>query len=253
MKKNILLFMSAMALSLAISCNKEDNDPIIEFKDPHVLQALINSYGYDKNGDGRISQKEADVVIDINLPNSGIRSFDEISYFHNVKRISLSGNQLTSIDVSNNSLLETLHCKNNLLTTLDVSNNLLLKFLDCNNNQLTTLDVSNNLLLETLHCNNNLLTTLDVSSNVALCTLDISNNQLLTSIDLRNNTNLDRFYCKNNKLTVLDLSKNKLVGKSDTTNPFVGTPLQKLIISYYSMLNEWWKNYYKDIIEYVYN
>lgn len=222
--------MSAMALSLAISCNKEDNDPIIEFKDPLVLQALIKSY--DENGDGHISQNEVNEITRLELSNLGIRSFDEIAYFPNVKRIFLQGNQLTSLDVSNNMLLESLHC---------------------NNNQLTTLDVSNNVLLETLRCGKNLLTTLDVSSNVALSTLDISNNQLLTSIDLRNNINLDRFYCWYNKLTVLDLSKNKLVGKSDSTNPFAGTPLQKLIISYYSMLNEWWKNYYKDIIEYVYN
>ena len=250
MKKIVLLLMSAMALSLAISCNK-DNGPIIEFKDPLVLQALIKSY--DENGDGHISQNEVNEITRLELSNLGIRSFDEIAYFPNVKRIFLQGNQLTSLDVSNNMLLESLHCNNNQLTTLDVSNNVLLNYLDCGGNQLTTLDVSNNVLLETLRCGKNLLTTLDVSSNVALSTLDISNNQLLTSIDLRNNINLDRFYCWYNKLTVLDLSKNKLVGKSDSTNPFAGTPLQKLIISYYSMLNEWWKNYYKDIIEYVYN
>ena len=227
MKKIVLLFMSAMALSLAISCNK-DNDPIIEFKDPLVLQALIKSY--DENGDGHISQNEANEVTRLELSNLGIRSFDEISYFPNVKNIFLQGNQLTSLDVSNNMFLESLNC---------------------NNNQLTTLNVNNNLLLESLSCKTNLLTTLDVSSNVALYSLNIADNQL-TSIDLRNNINLERFYCMNNKLTVLDLSKNKLIG-DEPTNFLLGNPLKKLIISYYGMFREGWRVYYKDIIEYVYN
>lgn len=44
MKKIVWLFMSAMALSLAISCDKENeeeidnNSPIIEFTDPRTLQ-----------------------------------------------------------------------------------------------------------------------------------------------------------------------------------------------------------------------
>ena len=249
MKKIVLLFMSAMALSLAISCNKENNSPIIEFKDPLVLQALIESY--DEDGDGQISLKEADKVTELSLSNKGIHSFDEISYFPNVKRIWINNNQLTSIDVSNNMLLESLHCNNNQLTTLDVSNNLLLNYLDCKDNQLTTLDVSNNILLDRFFCQNNQLTTLDVRNNVALYWLHIANNQL-TSIDLSNNLDLEFFYCMNNKLTVLDLSKNKLIG-DDPINFLLGNPLKKLIISYYGMFREGWRVYYKDIIEYVYD
>lgn len=251
MKKIVLLLMSTMALSLAISCNKEDNGPIIEFKDPLVLQAFVES-SHDKNGDGRISQKEADEVTEINFPNLGIRSFDELAYFPNVKRIFLNGNQLTSLDVSNNMLLEILKCSKNQLTMLDVSNNMFLKNLECDYNQLTTLDVSNNMFLENFSCLNNQLTTLNVSNNVALYKLQISDNQL-TSIDLSNNTELDVFYCARNKFTVLDLSKNKLVGKSPAGVYLYDNPLKKLIISYYGMFPESLRGYYKDIIEYVYD
>ena len=40
----------------------------------------------------------------------------------------------------------------NQLTSLDVSNNTALTYLDCGNNQLTSLDVSNNTALEYLYC-----------------------------------------------------------------------------------------------------
>ena len=67
-------------------------------------------------------------------------------------------NQLTALDVSNNTALTILHCNYNQLTVLDVSNNRVLTDLRCLGNQLTALDVSNNTALNTLRCQNNQLT-----------------------------------------------------------------------------------------------
>ena len=278
MKKIVLLFMSAMALSMAISCNKEDNSPIIEFKDPLVLQALLDpiNENFDKNGDGQISQKEANDARSqyggINLQNWGIRSFDEISYFQNIEGFYLDGNQLTSIDVSKNTKLKSLSISNNQLTTLDVSKNTALEFLDCSANKLSALDVSKNTVLESLDCSTNKLSaldvskntalysllcyntqlmTLDVSKNVALRSLAFSNNQI-TSIDLSNNTDLETLHCANNNLTILDLRKNKLLARYESLVEISGNPLQKLILSYYGLFPEKLKEKYKDIIEYVY-
>jgi len=53
-------------------------------------------------------------------------------------------NQLTSLDVSNNTALTDLTCVYNQLTTLDVSNNnTALNFLGCGNNYLTSLNLKN--------------------------------------------------------------------------------------------------------------
>ena len=60
-------------------------------------------------------------------------------------------NQLTELDVSNNTALTSLYCGYNQLTELDVSGNTELTHLECYNNQFTKLDVSKNPKL-TLDC-----------------------------------------------------------------------------------------------------
>ena len=62
-------------------------------------------------------------------------------------------NQLTNLDVSNNTKLAVLRLSVNQLTNLDVSNNTALTWLSLSNNQLTGLDVSNNTVLEIISLN----------------------------------------------------------------------------------------------------
>jgi hypothetical protein len=62
--------------------------------------------------------------------------------------LQLSSNQLTSLDVSQNTALIDLGCYNNQLTSLDVSQNTALTFLNCAwlmcySNQLTNLNIQN--------------------------------------------------------------------------------------------------------------
>ena len=90
-------------------------------------------------------------------------------------------------------------CSNNQLTTLDVSQNTALEKLWCTDNQLTTLDVSQNIALTGLYCFNNQLTALDVSKNTALTVLDCYNNQL-TVLDVSQNTSLIWFSCTGNQI-----------------------------------------------------
>ena len=56
----------------------------------------------------------------------------------------------------------------NQLTSLDLSQNTALTQLSCNNNQLESLDLSQNTALTMLYCNSNLLTSMDISKNTAL-------------------------------------------------------------------------------------
>ena len=81
-----------------------------------------------------------------------------------------------------------LNCRSNQLTSLDVSNNTALELLFCSSNQLTSLDVTNNTALINLSCGGNQLTSLDVSQNTALVGLRCYSNQL-TSLDVRNGNN----------------------------------------------------------------
>jgi Leucine-rich repeat (LRR) protein len=85
-----------------------------------------------------------------------------------------------------------LYCYDNQLTSLDVSNNTNLTEMWCDNNQLTNLDVSQNTALTNLQCGNNQLTSLDVSQNTALTVLACDTNQL-TSLDVRNGNNTNMY------------------------------------------------------------
>jgi hypothetical protein len=107
----------------------------------------------------------------------------------------------------------------NQLTSLDVSNNTALTFLSCNENQLTSLDVSNNTALTELYCAFNQLTSLDVSANPALTALTCYTNQL-TSLDVSSNNALTELYCFNNQLTSLDVrnGNNISIGVFNATN-----------------------------------
>ena len=217
MKKILLFALPLLAMCFA-SCEKEwtDDSPIIQFKDPKFLESLIAQGIHhvqtgefertiDKNADGQISEKEASVATDLFVSSNGIRNLDEIRYFTSLTSLNCSGNQLTSLDVSNNTALTELDCNGNQLTSLDVSKNTALTELWCDNNQLTSLDVSKNTALTELWCKDNQLTSLDVSNNTALTELSCSENQL-TSLDLSNNTALTDLTCSSNPLTKLILN-----------------------------------------------
>lgn len=220
--KKILLFALPLMMMCFASCEKKwtDDSPIIQFKDPKFLEAALKGgkvpsgqpsgaffiVPVDKNGDGQISEKEASIVEGLSL-SSGIRNLEEIKYFTSLAYLECGRNQLTSLDVSNNTALTYLDCNGNQLTTLDLSNNTALTELNCGSNQLTSLDVSKNTALTELSCGGNQLTSLDVSKNTALTSLGCDENQL-TTLDVSNNPALTILYCTGNQLTSLDLSNN---------------------------------------------
>ena len=134
-----------------------------------------------------------------------LTSLQGIEYFESLTELWCAYNELTSLDVSQNTTLTELRCYDNQLTSLDISRNTALTALFCNNNQLTELDVSQNTALTDLDCNVNQLTALDVSRNTALTDLRCGENQL-TELDVSRNTALTLLLCGGNQLTELDVS-----------------------------------------------
>ena len=154
-----------------------------------------------------LTAEEIAAVKTISVYNLGIQSLNGIEYFTALERLYCGRNQLTELNLSNNTELWDVSCSYNKLITIDVSKNTALGGLFCDNNKLTTLDVSKNSNLTGLSCDSNQLTTLDVSKNTALTDLGCANN-LLTDLDVSNNTNLTNLGCAINQLTVLDVSMN---------------------------------------------
>ena len=120
-------------------------------------------------------------------------------------QVLLNDNNLTSLNINGLTALTKFWCWSNQLTSLDLSTNTALTELDCSNNQLTSLDVSQNTALFVFWCFINQLQSLDVSQNTALALFICSENQL-TSLDVQYNTGLLYLLCNDNQLTSLDVS-----------------------------------------------
>ena len=205
-----------------------DDSPIIQFSNPDFEKAAIIKA--DLNVDNKVSEAEAAYLKELDLSEKGLADLSDIKYFINLTELSCGSNQLTSLDLSNNTALTELSCTSNQLTSLDLSKNTALTELRCANNQLTSLDLSKNTALGILYCGANQFTTLDVSKNTALIYLYCSNNQL-TSLNLSKNTALKTLWCEENQLTSLDLRNNFIV-KPYTTGSLrcSKNPLERIIL-----------------------
>ena len=82
--------------------------------------------------------------------------------------LNVSGNDLTSFDVSKLAALESLNCSDCAITALDVSKNSNLIFLDCGDNPIANLELAANGALATLKCDGTLVETLRVDAAEAL-------------------------------------------------------------------------------------
>jgi len=160
---------------------------------------------FDSNRDYQISGEEAAAVTEIKCPFYNIKSLQGIEYFTSLKNLSCCDNDLTTLDVSQNTELVYLNCSNNRLSQITISRNRALHDLNCTGNQLKTLDVSANPALQTLFCGYNQLSTLDLIQNSELLWVICDCNQL-TELDVSNNPDLLRLECVNNLITSLNVN-----------------------------------------------
>ena len=119
------------------------------------FRAIVAGTSIDKNADGYLSDEEIAAVTKLYVSEKNIASLKGIEFFTALTLLYCYNNQLTSLDVSKNTVLETLFCSRNHLTSLDVSKNTALTLLSCSSNQLASLDVSKNTALTELNCANN--------------------------------------------------------------------------------------------------
>jgi Leucine-rich repeat (LRR) protein len=196
--------------NLQVSITIKQASGFVVFEDDNFKAFCIENY--DKNRDGEVSYDEINQVESLSVNTDNITSLQGIEFMPNLLNISayasnnFSG-KLSSLDVSKNTALISLHCYGNSLSSIDLSKNAKITSLSCIYNQLTSLDVSNNTALTSLSCSGNQLTNLDVSRNTALIDLTCDNNQLI-SLDVSKNTALTDLSCGYNQLTSLDVSNN---------------------------------------------
>lgn len=197
------------------------------------FEAILNVRGYDDvSGDGQVPTSLIEVITSLNVSNQGIADLTGIEAFTALIDLRCHANNLTALNVSNNTNLEQLRCYNNPITSLDVSSNTQLSFLnvrDCSltsldvttntlltglkffGNNITSIDLSQNILLEELDCKSTSLVNLDLSNNTALTSLTANDNSDLIFLDVKNgnNTNVSTFNitsCANLSCVLVDAS-----------------------------------------------
>lgn len=106
----MLIFMGFL-----LSCSKEgpiileDVDDVCEqMNDINFMQFCYENY--DVNGDGKVSMIEASAVSEMFIYDRDIKSLIGIEYFANLVCLDCSYNNLTSINLGNNSKLSILYC-----------------------------------------------------------------------------------------------------------------------------------------------
>ena len=174
--------------------------------DPNFEQALIN-LGFDISLDGQVLTANINNVTFLDVFNTNISDLTGIEDFDELDTLYCAQNPLTTLNVTQNTVLTTLNCSYTGLTSLDVTQNTSLISLYCVNNQLTNLDVTQNTVLKNFSCYFNQLSSIDITQNSSLISFDCHNN-ILNAIDVTHNIALESLMCYQNQISTLDVSQN---------------------------------------------
>ena len=185
----------------------------VDIPDANFLYALIE-VGVDTNEDSLISYAEAEEIPILDIRQKGITDMTGIEAFVNLNELDCGNihwpagpntNKVSSLDVSNNSVLTQLRCSKNNISSLNVSGCTALTTLLCDYNELSSLDISacNSLLY--LDCSRNQLTSLDVSNHGTLTQLCCFKNQI-SNLNASGSKALKKLYCQYNDINNLDIS-----------------------------------------------
>lgn len=187
MKKFVFGFLLLITAQAYSQLDAQGN---IIFQDSRFKSILLFS-NIDKNSDKQISPSECLNVTSLDLNNTGatkITSANELSYFVNLTSLDISSNSLTSLDVKKLTKLNTLNFRLNAIEKIDLSKNTALTTLICDGN--------------------NYLDSLNLKNLTSLQRLDIGTNYVMKEIDLTSNVNLKTLWAQNTDIINLDLTKN---------------------------------------------
>ncbi len=241
-KSNIAFTMIFLTSSLIVSCSSDEvnstptNDEYLSIPDIQFETKLIEQ-GIDSDGviNHQMLKSDAEAIslLDLNFNgNSGkIADLKGIEGFVNLTFLSASNQEIEHIDLSKNTLLDTLYLLGNKISNIDLSNNPNLIFVDIQSNQfnssssivglekatqLKDLDLSwnyleefsiHNELLEVLHISHNDLTTIDTDGAINLQHIFMPSNKLQT-VDFSTNTSLETLLVSGNQIEQINLENN---------------------------------------------
>lgn len=203
----------------ADDCSDNSGNRNIVFKNRYFKNALLNHTPViDTNNDREISNREAKAVSTLNLMSvRNLTNIDEISFFTNLTAFNSYGNSLRNVTFTNNTRLKNIvisgvHESSSILrktNSVDLSNNTTLESLILIGNSIENIDLTNKTNLEKIQVSNNNLRSIDVTDCTALVTLEVNDNiRYLDAIDVSNNSLLKRLNISGTKIKNLDLDNN---------------------------------------------
>jgi Leucine-rich repeat (LRR) protein len=195
------------------------------------LENWLVSEGWDDTVDGYVTNSQAanQSIVAIYATDNGaldengnlvygdgrwsnrLTSLAGIEAFPNLETLTLVGNKLDSVNMSQNEKLKYIYLDFNAFHKLDTSNNEeLIELATDNNENELEVDFTNNTKLEKLALPNSNVKEIELLNHPNLWRLSLERNSL-TSIDLTSLTSLELLYIDNNELSSIDLSNNSKI------------------------------------------
>jgi|GEM_PF-6052970 len=200
--------------------------------DPNFELALIN-LGVDVAGiqDHIILESEAVAQTSLDIHSRSITDITGIEAFTSLTELSIWNNQISAIDLSNNTSIEGFYCNDNNISNFDLSylsnltfinidrnntedlilgNHPNLEFISSSQNNLQSINLLDSPNLKSLDLNGNEIANLDFSSNLFLRDL-YANDCSIETLNITNNTDLINLHVYLNQIEELDITNNLLL------------------------------------------
>jgi len=232
----VAITLSILITILLTSCTSKELDTVedlyLDIPDSS-FEAILVDQGIDTDGviNQKMLAKDAAQVDVLELSYSSDRVIGDltgIEGFVNLKKLIATQHNIENIDLSSNTILDTLYLAGNYISSIDISLNTNLLLLDVRSNQLNSIVglakatrlkdlnlsfndmqelIIQNESLETLLASHNLIHTIDTREAKSLKNILLTSNELVT-IDLSSNTLLETLLISDNKIQNIDIELN---------------------------------------------
>ncbi|MBQ4820919.1 hypothetical protein [Aquimarina sp. MMG016] len=175
-----------------------------------AFETRLYDLGYDDiSGDGQVPTALIQSVTNLDLSSSAISDVTGIKYFTSLEILNVSSNAIINLDLSGNTVIKEIYAEPSNADTINVSNMTALEIVHCNSaNSLTTLTLTGATSLKELSIYNTVnLTSLDVSTNTALEKIT-SYSSSLTNLNTTGAISLKELQLNTSQISSLDLSTN---------------------------------------------
>ncbi|WP_298510831.1 hypothetical protein [uncultured Kordia sp.] len=169
------------------------------------FETALENLGYDDiPNDGQVPTGLIFQISDLNIMNASIQDLTGIEDFVALMNLTVDGNSITQLDLTNNTFLQNLEAQNCSIQTIDITGLSNLSQLLLANNTLTSLDLSTVSALNVIDLSSNNLDNLNLKNG---------NNSAISELDLRSNPNLqcvqiDDLNLLNNSNVIFDSQTN---------------------------------------------